>query len=755
MLWFLVVVLLGSVSEAQDSVECVASSNALTGVRTCYEAVGNVTQRTQDAVQFAMACTDGEQCKDLWRTMINNCNPDFSGADVASLICAMPNPNTTCNDVLNNTIGYDDAYALVLRVTASCLTGYLTNGICAAECAASLRNATDSMGCCWAEFVDILDTSLLLNASALQISWMITSLPALCNVDTPFCYDHAIPAPNDCDNFRQELFVTNAACGAAVIPFHRSQYRTGINEVLNTEGCPALYGRFTAACSPLDMASLYVFNAVGAIIGDLGQVERCRPFIPEIIASNFNYPCHRSFLSRVCTDQCREAIDRGINRYGCCYRDFFRAFYGKSLNAADNTLFAFEETIYGLCGRQPTDYCRQEVVQVTDAASSCINAGNTYYNNNDFCLPYFRAFHSPLPFGDFEANARSICVNQLCKGFLGKFSSYARACEAFGVDADVNLLGSFDFVATLYPNATCRRNDRGSCLPVLLFSTRITAVHSAFDTDGSAACIPVFTDGQCPVECAQLLVNARAEIGCCLNEYGLAFLGAENFSTLSTVCNFVATRCTEYAINPAIDECARAENAIKANSTCSSAFTSVISILSAGARGVTIVQLDGYFNIMCQGSCGDLVSRYFTACEAKIDTDAGFRQFASDFQALACRSSDVTGLSCYAINLVEPTIKTLKTAFDPTSGICSSLLRSADNTCPATCKTMLEEAINASGCCLNDISTQALSSLVRRVTFEDVLDACDIMIVRTCSTGGRVFAIPAITFLALIIALLF
>ena len=74
----------------------------------------------------------------------------------------------------------------------------------------------------------------------------------------------------------------------------------------------------------------------------------------------------------------------------------------------------------------------------------------------------------------------------------------------------------------------------------------------------------------------------------------------------------------EYAINPAIDECARAENAIKANSTCSSAFTSVISILSAGARGVTIVQLDGYFNIMCQGSCGDLVSRYFTACEAKI-----------------------------------------------------------------------------------------------------------------------------------------
>ena len=74
MLWFLVVVL-GSVSEAQDSVECVASSNALTGVRTCYEAVGNVTQRTQDAVQFAMACTDGEQCKDLWRTMINSCNP--------------------------------------------------------------------------------------------------------------------------------------------------------------------------------------------------------------------------------------------------------------------------------------------------------------------------------------------------------------------------------------------------------------------------------------------------------------------------------------------------------------------------------------------------------------------------------------------------------------------------------------------------------------------------------------------------------
>ena len=78
---------------------------------------------------------------------------------------------------------------------------------------------------------------------------------------------------------------------------------------------------------------------------------------------------------------------------------------------------------------------------VTDAASSCINAGNTYYSNNDFCLPYFRAFNSPLPFGNFEANVRSICVNQLCKGFLGKFSSYLRACEAFGVNA-VSMMSS-------------------------------------------------------------------------------------------------------------------------------------------------------------------------------------------------------------------------------------------------------------------------------------------------------------------------
>lgn len=71
--------------------------------------------------------------------------------------------------------------------------------------------------------------------------------------------DHAIPGPNDCENLHQELFVTNAAsCGAAVVTFHRSQYQMGIDGVLNSDGCPALYGRFTAACSPLSPATLYV-----------------------------------------------------------------------------------------------------------------------------------------------------------------------------------------------------------------------------------------------------------------------------------------------------------------------------------------------------------------------------------------------------------------------------------------------------------------------------------------------------------------
>ena len=42
---------------------------------------------------------------------------DFFGADVASLICAMPNPATNCNDFLNNTIGFDNAFATVLGVS--------------------------------------------------------------------------------------------------------------------------------------------------------------------------------------------------------------------------------------------------------------------------------------------------------------------------------------------------------------------------------------------------------------------------------------------------------------------------------------------------------------------------------------------------------------------------------------------------------------------------------------------------------------
>ena len=76
MLYFLVIVcLFGCFSAAQGDSQCLTSTRALMATTSCYEAVGNVTQRTQDAMQFAMACTNGEQCKDLWRAMINDCNP--------------------------------------------------------------------------------------------------------------------------------------------------------------------------------------------------------------------------------------------------------------------------------------------------------------------------------------------------------------------------------------------------------------------------------------------------------------------------------------------------------------------------------------------------------------------------------------------------------------------------------------------------------------------------------------------------------
>ena len=74
----------------------------------------------------------------------------------------------------------------------------------------------------------------------------------------------------------------------------------------------------------------------------------------------------------------------------------------------------------------------------------------------------------------------------------------------------------------------------------------------------------------------------------------------------------------EYPINFSVDACSRVENALSADSTCYNSFTSIISILSSDATGVTVGQLDGFFDILCQGSCGNLVSRYFTACKDKI-----------------------------------------------------------------------------------------------------------------------------------------
>jgi len=79
-------------------------------------------------------------------------------------------------------------------------------------------------------------------------------------------------------------------------------------------------------------------------------------------------------------------------------------------------------------------------VPVTDTAKNCVNAGNEFFTNNDFCLPYYRVFNSPQPFDKLEATARSICESQSCKSFLGEFANYLSACEAFGVDAVSRIL---------------------------------------------------------------------------------------------------------------------------------------------------------------------------------------------------------------------------------------------------------------------------------------------------------------------------
>jgi len=71
-------------------------------------------------------------------------------------------------------------------------------------------------------------------------------------------------------------------------------------------------------------------------------------------------------------------------------------------------------------------------VPITDDARNCLSAADTFFEDNDFCVPYFRAFFNhPLGVNvSFDTAAEGVCTNKRCKDRLEDFAFYLINCEA-------------------------------------------------------------------------------------------------------------------------------------------------------------------------------------------------------------------------------------------------------------------------------------------------------------------------------------
>ena len=73
----------------------------------------------------------------------------------------------------------------------------------------------------------------------------------------------------------------------------------------------------------------------------------------------------------------------------------------------------------------------------------------------------------------------------------------------------------------------------------------------------------------------------------------------------------------EYEINPAFDDCARAQNTISSNDDCSRSLTTLAAVQQSGFSVSTLEQLDESIKTLCTGSCGRAATIFYTECQAK------------------------------------------------------------------------------------------------------------------------------------------
>ena len=83
-------------------------------------------------------------------------------------------------------------------------------------------------------------------------------------------------------------------------------------------------------------------------------------------------------------------------------------------------------------------------------------------------------------------------------------------------------------------------------------------------------------------------------------------------------CAYLHIYTQEYEINPAIDNCAKAQSTISFNNECLNyrSFTTVVAIQQSGFFGVALEQLDESVKTLCRESCGKAVNNFYTTFQA-------------------------------------------------------------------------------------------------------------------------------------------
>jgi len=137
----------------------------------------------------------------------------------------------------------------------------------------------------------------------------------------------------------------------------------------------------------------------------------------------------------------------------------------------------------------------------SDSALQCITATNAFYAVDDFCTNNYRELYQASSVASITNAAVQACISGNCIQRSLSFSEYLSACRDLEAGEDdsviyivlsncslwqycflfVQFVGeNLGFLSTLLEHTSCSTNGSASCAAVILFSSTLPTIYSAF-----------------------------------------------------------------------------------------------------------------------------------------------------------------------------------------------------------------------------------------------------------------------------------